>query len=394
MHQSPFRFPLTLITLFVTLSLCAQTLRTGAERMELLIPALKGKKVALIVNQTSVTGTAHTHLLDTLLSQGITITKVFAPEHGFRGEADAGEKIADGRDPKTGLPIISLYGKNKKPSAEQLKEVDIVVFDIQDVGARFYTYISTMLYAMQSCAENNKQIIVLDRPNPNDFVDGPVLEPAFKSFVGILPIPLLHGMTVGELARMIEGEGWAIRNGKNARLQVIPMQGWQHGQPYSLPVRPSPNLPNDRAIRLYASLCLFEATEVSVGRGTRFPFQVIGFPDKRFGDFTFTPVALPGSDKNPLQKDKKCYGLDLRNDTATKGFDLRYLLGFYEKSADKAQFISRPSFFDKLAGTDRLRKQIMNGASEKEIRASWQPGLDAFRKKRAKYLLYPDTVNP
>lgn len=369
------------------------SVRTGADRMEMVIPALKGKKVALIVNQTSIVGDNRTHLLDTLLSRGITVTKVFAPEHGFRGDADAGEKIQDGRDPKTGLPIVSLYGKNRKPSAEMLADVDVVVFDIQDVGARFYTYISTMLNAMESCAENGKEIVVLDRPNPNDYVDGPMLEPAYTSFVGAMPIPLLHGMTVGELARMIAGEGWATPKGEKLNLQVIPMTGWSHGQPYSLPVRPSPNLPNDQAIRLYASLCLFEATEVSVGRGTHFPFQVIGYPDKNFGTFTFTPVALPGSDKNPLQKDKKCYGIDLRNDTTTKGFDLKYVLEFYQKAPDKTKYITRPSFFDKLAGTDKLRKQILAGKNESEIRASWQPELAKFRAKRAKYVLYPEPVN-
>lgn len=386
-----------LLTFVLNASACnhaPSTLRTGADRMELVVPALKGKKVALIVNQTSIVGDKQTHLLDTLLSSGITITKVFAPEHGFRGDADAGEKVQDGRDKKTGLPIISLYGKNRKPSAEMLADVDIIVFDIQDVGARFYTYISTMLNAMESCAANNKEFLVLDRPNPNDTIDGPMLEPAFKSFVGAMPIPLLHGMTVGELAQMIAGEGWATPNGEKLKLQVIPMTGWQHQQPYSLPVRPSPNLPNDLSIRLYPSLCLFEATHVSVGRGTHFPFQVIGYPDKRFGLFTFTPVALPGSDKNPLQKDKKCYGLDLRNDTTTKGFDLKYILDFYQKAPDKTKFITSTSFFDRLAGTDKLCKQILAGKSESEIRASWQPGLEKFRAKRAKYVLYPEPVNP
>ncbi|MEG1586989.1 MAG: DUF1343 domain-containing protein, partial [Bacteroidales bacterium] len=304
------------------------------------------------------------------------------------GEADAGETVKDGRDTKSGLPIISLYGKNKKPAAGQLQDIDLLIFDIQDVGARFYTYISTMLYAMESCAEHNKRIIVLDRPNPNDYVDGPMLKPGFESFVGAMPIPLLHGLTVGELARMIVGEGWVKTNGKDNFLQVIPMAGWRHGQPYSLPVKPSPNLPNDQAIRLYPSLCLFEATQVSIGRGTHFPFQVIGYPDSRFGAFSFTPAALPGSDKNPLQKDKQCFGIDLRNDTVTKGFDLNYFMRFYQKSANKDQFISRASFFDKLAGTDALRKQILTGASEKEIRNSWQPELQAYKLTRQKYLLY------
>lgn len=385
---------LTCLSLFLVQTNLAATelqttvLRTGAERLELLIPCLRGKKVGLIVNQTSIVGKKQTHLLDTLLHGGINIKKVFAPEHGFRGDADAGETIKDGCDTKTGLPIISLYGKNKKPSAAQLADIDVLVFDIQDVGARFYTYISTMMYAMASCAENNKEIIILDRPNPNDYVDGPILKPAFKSFVGTMPIPVLHGMTVGELAGMINGEGWISPSLPAEKLKVIKMTGWKHGDPYSLPTKPSPNLPNNQAIRLYPSLCLFEATSVSVGRGTHFPFQVIGYPDPKFGSFTFTPQPLPGSDKNPLQKDKQCYGLDLRHDIETKGFSLRYFLLFYNKATHKQNFISRPDFFDKLAGTDVLRKQILQGYSEQQIRTSWQPALDQFKKKREPYLLY------
>lgn len=389
---------LHLFILLTTICICfsgeaqsevATPLRLGADRMELLVPALKGKKVGLIVNQTSVVGKEKVHLLDTLMAQGINVVMVFAPEHGFRGDADAGERIPDRIDKKSGLPIISLYGKNKKPSARQMAQMDAVVFDIQDVGARFYTYISTLLYAMESCAESGTELLVLDRPNPNDYVDGPMLDSAFKSFVGTMPIPLLHGLTVGELALMIRGENWLNSPAHTPNVKIISMQGWKHGQPYSLPVKPSPNLPNDLAIRLYPSLCLFEATNVSVGRGTPFPFQVIGYPDKTFGEFTFTPVALPGSDKNPLQKDIVCHGLDLRNDATTQGFDLKYILDFYTKSADKANFISRPSFFDKLAGTDQLRKQILEGKTEQQIRESWQPALDTYKTKRAKYLLYP-----
>jgi Uncharacterized protein conserved in bacteria len=264
----------------------------------------------------------------------------------------------------------------------------MMVFDIQDVGARFYTYISTLLHVMEACAENGKPLVVLDRPNPNDYVDGPMLEPNFRSFVGAMPIPLLHGMTIGELAQMINGEDWMQTSGKKCRLEIIPVEGWIHGQPYSLPVKPSPNLPNDTAIRLYPSLCLFEATNISVGRGTYFPFQIIRYPDSRFGEFTFIPKPLPGFDKNPLQKGKRCYGIDLRNDSTTRGFSLKYFLSFYNKSTNKQAFISRSSFFDKLAGTDKLRKQILRGDSEEMIRASWQKDLSIFRHKRAPYLLY------
>lgn len=365
------------------------SIRLGADRLEVLVPLLEGKRVGLVVNQTSVLSDGHTHLLDTLLARGIQVCKVFAPEHGFRGTADAGEEVADSRDLRTGIPIISIYGKNKKPSPAQLEGVDAVVFDIQDVGARFFTYISTMHYVMEACTENGKELIVLDRPNPNDFVDGPVLEPSQRSFVGMHPVPLLHGLTVGELARMIDGEGWMACAPDTCRLTVVPVENWKHGDPYWLPVKPSPNLPNDQAIRLYPSLCFFEATEVSIGRGTYFPFQVIGYPDKKFGDFTFTPVALEGFDKHPVQKDKLCYGVDLRGYPFAGGLSLRFFLDFYEKSgADKAFFFSRPQWFDLLAGTKKLRWQIVKGMPEEEIRASWKDDLDRYRAMRKKYLLY------
>ena len=326
-------------------------------------------------------------LLDTLLSRGVKVKKVFAPGHGFRGDADAGETVKDGKDVKTGLPLISLYGKNKKPSKDQLADVDVVIFDIQDVGARFYTYISTMLYAMESSAENGKDFIVLDRPNPNDYVEGPILEENCKSFVGTMPIPVLHGLTVAELAQMIKGEKW-IKGELN--LNLITMDNWQHGQPYSLPIKPSPNLPNDLSIRLYPSLCLFEGTEVSIGRGTYFPFQVIGYPDASFGDFTFTPKSLPGFDKNTLQKDKLCYGVDLREDTLTTGFSLNYFINFYNKSKDKSKFISRKRFFDLLAGTESLRKQIETGKTKEEIVESWTDNLNNYKEMRKQYLIYPE----
>lgn len=387
---------ITLLFIFSTpMLLSAQNggepeVRTGAEQLEQYLPLIQSKRVALIVNQTSIVGKNQTHLLDTLLSRGCDLRKVFAPEHGFRGDADAGETVKDGKDAKTGLPIISLYGTNKKPTREQLQDIDVVIFDIQDVGARFYTYTSTMLYAMESCAEFGKTMIVLDRPNPNDFTDGPILTASCKSFVGAMPIPILHGVTVGELALMINGEGWMDGKNKLNHLHIIKMDGWKHGQPYSLPVKPSPNLPNDQSIKLYASLCLFEGTEVSVGRGTYYPFQVIGFPDSNFGSFTFTPVSLPGFDKNPLQKNKLCYGKDLRDEASEGGFTLRYLIDFYQKSKDKDKFISRPRFFDLLAGTPELRKQLLEGKTEAAIRATWQKELEQYRIIRTRYLLYPD----
>jgi uncharacterized protein YbbC (DUF1343 family) len=367
------------------------TLVLGAERVDTIELLLKDKQIGLVVNQTSILEKEQKHLLDMLVERGFKVKKVFAPEHGFRGTVDAGEAVKDSRDQKTGIPIVSIYGKNKKPSAEQLRGLDVIVFDIQDVGARFYTYISTMHYVMEACAENNVEFVVLDRPNPNDFVDGPMRKEGFESFVGIDPIPLLHGLTVGELARMINGEGWLKSTPDSCRLHVVKMENWRHGDPYWLPVKPSPNLPNDQAIRLYPSLCFFEATNISVGRGTYFPFQMIGFPDRRYGDFTFTPVSLPGFDANPLQKDKECYGVDLREYPFEGGLTLRFFLDFYNKSGEgKAFFFSRPHWFDLLAGSKELRFQIVRGLTEDEIRATWKPDLDNYKKLREKYLLYPD----
>ena len=387
--QFRFQQQLTaIILLFFCITTLSAQVRTGAECTEAYLPLLKGKSVALVVNHTSVVGS--THLVDTLQKSGVKIVKIFAPEHGFRGEAAAGEHVNSSTDQRTGLPIVSLYGSNRKPTAEQMADVDVVLFDIQDVGARFYTYISTMHYAMEAAAENGKQMIVLDRPNPCDYVDGPVLTDAkFMSFVSMHAIPLLHGCTVGELAQMINGEGW-LSKGVKCDLKVIPLKGWKHRQPYSLPIKPSPNLPNDQAIALYASLCLFEATEVSVGRGTYMPFQVIGFPNPDFGSFTFTPVAIKGFDNKPLQKDQLCYGIDLRKAKDPKGFSLAYFLDFYKKSKADSAFISRPAFFDKLAGTDVLRKQIIAGLDEKQIRQSWQNDLSKYKTIRKKYLMYAE----
>ena len=362
--------------------------QVGADRLETWLPALEGKRVALAVNHTSrLTGTA-THLVDTLLARGVEVVALFAPEHGLRGTADAGETLSDGKDSRTGLPVYSLYGRNKKPAPEQLADVDVMIFDIQDVGARFYTYTTTLYYLMQACAEEGVSLWVLDRPNPCDYVDGPVLQDSLRSFVGALPLPVLHGLTVGELAQMIRGENWGGTVALD--LQVVPLRGWQHGDPYSLPVKPSPNLPNDKSIQFYPSLCFFEATQVSVGRGTYMPFQVIGYPDSTFGSFTFTPVALPGYDKNPLQRDRLCYGVDLRDSIPPTGLSLRYLLRFFQLSGSRADFFSSPSFFDRLMGNRQVRRDILAGKSEAGIRSSWQKELAAYRVLRRQYLLYPD----
>ena len=380
-----------LFFLLYPLQMAAQPIKTGAERMEIVTRLLEGKRVGLVVNQTSILEKSQIHLLDTLLGASIQVVKIFAPEHGFRGTADAGEEIQDSRDMRTGLPIISLYGNNKKPTAEQLAGLDVVVFDIQDVGARFYTYISTLHYVMEACAENDVELVVLDRPNPNDYVDGPVREERFRSFVGMDPLPVLHGLTVGELARMINGEGWLKSAPDTCRLQVVTVENWRHGDPYWLPVKPSPNLPNDVAVRLYPSLCFFEGTVISVGRGTYHPFQMIGAPDTCYGDFTFTPTSLPGFDLKPLYKDQVCYGVNLQEYPFKGGLTLEFLLDLYEKAGkEQAFFFSRPQWFDLLAGTKELRYQIIRGFTEKEIRASWQPALEKYKQIRKKYLLYPD----
>lgn len=384
------RIKILTIILCLACGIQAQSLRTGAEQTEKLLPLLNGKRVALVVNQTSIVGRQQTHLLDTLLALKVDVRKVFAPEHGFRGKADAGETVSNGRDAKSGLPLLSLYGKNKKPTPGQLADIDVVVFDIQDVGARFYTYISTMHYVMEACAENRKPLIVTDRPNPCDYVDGPIREPNKKSFVGMHAIPVLHGCTVGELARMINGEGW-LKGGRKCELTVLPVEGWKHRQPYSLPVKPSPNLPNDQSIALYASLCLFEGTAISVGRGTHMPFQVIGSPDMPNRSFRFTPQALEGFDKNPMYKGKNCYGLDLRRVPAPQGLTLKYVIECYHayKQAGKADaFFTRPNWVDLLMGTSSVRQAIICGKDEINIRKDWQPSLDAYKKMREKYLLY------
>ncbi|WP_460539379.1 exo-beta-N-acetylmuramidase NamZ family protein [Echinicola sediminis] len=359
----------------------------GADRPDLYLPLLKGKKVALVANQTSVlTQRNKQHLVDFLLDEGIAVQKIFVPEHGFRGDADAGEVVKNDTDKETGIPLVSLYGNNKKPSKEALMDVDILVFDFQDVGLRFYTYISTMHYIMEACAEQNKPLLILDRPNPNaDYIDGPVLDMDYQSFVGMHPIPVVHGLTMGELAQMINGEGW-LKGGAKADIKVIPVANWDHSMPYSLPIKPSPNLPNDVAIRLYPSLCFFEGTDISVGRGTYFPFQVYGAPDPKYGSFTFTPESIQGMSKQPPHEGKTCYGTDLRQEPLSHTFTLNYLLEMYQKSGAGASFFN--NFFDKLAGTDQLRKDILAGKTEEEIRKGWQQGLDAYKTNREKYLIY------
>lgn len=384
------------ITLFIcwlaVLQATAQV-KNGADRLEELFPLLENKRISLVVNQTSLV--QNVHLLDTLYNKGVHITQVFAPEHGFRGNADAGEFIKNGKDYRTQVPIISLYGKNKKPQPAQLQQTDIVIFDIQDVGARFYTYISTMFYVMQACAENNKELIILDRPNPCDYVDGPVLDMKYKSFVGMLPIPVLHGCTIGELAQMINGEGW-LGNNLQCPLKVITIEDWKHGQPYSLPVKPSPNLPNDQAIALYPSLCPFEGTSVSVGRGTDFPFQIIGSPTTKNLKFRFMPHPMKGSDKHPLHQDTYCYGLNLSSEkNIPKGFSLQYVIQFYNyfqnltKHAEK-DFFTRPHWFDLLMGTNQVRLDILKNKTEEQIRSAWQKKLNQYKEIRKKYLLYED----
>ena len=367
--------------------------KNGADRLEELLPLLENKRISLVVNQTSLV--QNVHLLDTLYNKGVHITQVFAPEHGFRGDADAGEFIKNGKDYRTQVPIISLYGKNKKPQPAQLQQTDIVIFDIQDVGARFYTYISTMFYVMQACAENNKELIILDRPNPCDYIDGPVLDMKYKSFVGMLPIPVLHGCTIGELAQMINGEGW-LGNNLQCPLKVITIEDWKHGQPYSLPVKPSPNLPNDQAIALYPSLCPFEGTSVSVGRGTDFPFQIIGSPTTKNLKFRFMPHSMKGSDKHPLHQDAYCYGLNLSSEkNIPKGFSLQYVIQFYNyfqnltKHAEK-EFFTRPHWFDLLMGTNQVRLDILKNKTEEQIRSAWQKKLNQYKEIRKKYLLYED----
>ncbi len=362
----------------------------GAERTEEYLSIIKGKKVGLVANHTSMIG--NTHLLDSLLNLKIQVTKVFCPEHGFRGTEEAGANIQSSKDKKTGLPIISLHGKNKKPQAVDLADLDILIFDIQDVGARFYTYISTLHYVMEAAAENNKELIVFDRPNPNGFyVDGPVLDTNLRSFVGMHPVPIVHGLTIGEYALMINGEHW-LANQVQCGLTIIPMLNYTHQTLYALPILPSPNLPTMNSIYLYPSLCLFEGTPVSIGRGTPSPFEIIGSPKYKIKNFSFTPKPIKGASENPPFKNTLCYGINLKNKgfeiTKEKKLNLSYLMEMYKALAKDTVFFQ--SFFDKLAGTKELKKQIEKGFSENEIRRTWEPELSEFKERRKKYLLYEE----
>jgi uncharacterized protein YbbC (DUF1343 family) len=365
----------------------------GAARFDQYLPWLTNKRVALMVNQTSVIG--QTHLVDTLLSIGVNVVQIFAPEHGFRGDHSAGAHVKSAKDEKTGLPITSLYGSTKKPTVDMLKDVDIVIFDIQDVGVRFYTYISSMHYLMEACAENKIKMMVLDRPNPNGhYVDGPVLELKYKSFVGMHPVPLVHGMTVGEFAQMINGEGW-LSGGVKCDLFVVVCQNYSHKTKYHLPIRPSPNLPTMASVYLYPSLGLFEGTNVSVGRGTKLPFELLGRPGLKQGNYAFTPVAIPGVADQPKYENVACEGIVLTEFATTfiltnKRVYLEWLKLFYStnKDADNGTFFQ--PIFTKLAGTDILQKQIEQGMSTQEIYDSWKPALDAFMPIRDKYLIYAE----
>lgn len=363
-------------------------IKTGADNFSAYLPLLKNKKVGIVTNQTGIISYNNqtVHLVDFLLTQKADLKKIYAPEHGFRGEAENGELIKDGKDTKTNLPIISLYGNNKKPTAEQLKDIDILIFDLQDVGARFYTYISSLHYIMEACAENNIPLIVLDRPNPNgNIVDGPILEEENSSFIGMHTIPVLHGMTIGEYGKMINGEKW-LKNGIQCNLTVINCTNYKRDMTYSLPVSPSPNLPNDQSINLYASLCFFEGTNVSLGRGTEKQFQIYGSPYLPKSDFSFTPKPNHGA-KNPLHNGVVCYGKDLSKVEKVNKLELKWLIDAYSTTQDKSKFFI--PFFTKLAGTKKLQQQIENGKTETEIRKTWEKGLSDFKQIRKQYIIYP-----
>ena len=359
---------------------------SAAMQLDDYLPLLEGKSVGVVGNQTSIVG--QTHLVDTLLTLGVDIRKIYTPEHGFRGTADAGAKVNSGKDEKTGIPIVSLYGKNKKPTAEMLQDIDVILFDLQDVGVRFYTYISTMSYVMEAAAENGIPVIVLDRPNPNGFyVDGPILKPENKSFVGMHPVPVVYGMTIGEYAKMVNGEGW-LKGGIVCDLTVIPINNYNRNAIYELPVRPSPNLPNWESVYLYPTLCFFEGTNVSVGRGTELPFQIFGHPDIR-GEYTFTPKSTTGASK-PLHEGQRCRGENLVDyahyyEVNSKRLQIEWVIEAYQQLKDKGFF---NSYFVKLSGDQQMQRDIENGKSADEIRASWNDGLEAFKAIRAKYLMY------
>lgn len=373
-------------------------LQTGAEQTELYVPYLKGKRVGMVVNQTSIIGKETT--IDSLLKLGVKIVKIFGPEHGFRGNASNGTHVDDEIDTKTGIKVVSLYGKHSTPTKAELSDIDVMVFDIQDVGVRFYTYINTLQHVMEACAANDKEVLILDRPNPNGFyIDGPVLDPQFKSGIGLKPIPAVHGLTVGEYAQMLNGENW-LDNKLKCKIKIIKVANYTHDTPYQLPVNPSPNLNTPQSILLYPTTCLFEGTYLNYGRGTQYPFTIVGAPAlKGKYSFSFTPVSIPGMSESPLFMNQVCYGLNLRNyDTGifrkTKQLNLSWIIELYKNSPNKADFFNsslskQMGTIEKLIGVADFRKQIIAGKSEKEIRASWEPGLSKYKTMRKKYLLYP-----
>lgn len=372
--------------------------RTGAEQTEKYLPLLKGKKIGMVVNPTSIIGKVT--VVDSLLKRGVNIVKIFGPEHGFRGDASAGISVDDAVDAKTGIKAISLYGKHSTPTKEDLADVDIMVFDIQDVGVRFYTYMNTLQYVMEACARDGKEVMILDRPNPNGFyIDGPILDLTYKSGVGLQPIPIVHGLTLGEYAQMLNGEGW-LKDKMKCKITVIKNAAYMHDMPYVLPVKPSPNLNTAQSILLYPSLCLFEGIYLNLGRGTQFPFTVLGAPYlKGIYDFSFKPTGIKGMAETPMFKDENCYGIDLRNyDTSifrkTKQINISWVMELYKASPKKADFFNNKLSnqmlpIEKLVGVGNFRQQIIDGKSEKEIRASWEPGLSKYKQMRKKYLLYP-----
>ena len=369
-------------------NLKGKPLIVGAKQTAQIKTLLSGKRVGLIVNQASRAGDVH--LIDMLQSEGIDIQRLFAVEHGVRGSADAGMSIDNSVDRASGLPIISIYGKSKTPQKQDIHDLDMLVFDLQDVGTRFYTYLSSLHYVMESCARHGVPLAVLDRPNPNiAYVDGPLLEPAFQSFVGMHPIPVLHGMTLGELAKMINGQGW-LKNGKRCELTIIPVENYTRAMPYNLPIKPSPNLPNSQAIALYPSLALFEATNISVGRGTNFPFQVLGGADEKYGDFTFTPRPITGAALHPKLGGHMLHGKDLRT-ADVKGLHIEIFIDWHKNANEYGlPFLTRPGWLDKLMGTDNFRRQVQASQSALAIRKSWQKDLDDFKRARAPYLIYPE----
>jgi uncharacterized protein YbbC (DUF1343 family) len=377
-----------ILFLILIVGMMRADIMVGAQNTEVYLPLLQGKKVGLVVNHSSLV--EGEHLVDRLLREKISISKIFAPEHGFRGKADAGENLKDGRDKATNIPIISLYGKHKKPTKRDLSDVDIIIFDIQDVGVRFYTYLSTLHYVMEAGAENHIPVVILDRPNPNGGrIDGEILNFKYKSFVGLHPVPILYGMTIGEYGEMINGEGW-LKGNLKADLRVIPLKDYRHDDFYYLPVKPSPNLPNELSVYLYPSLAFFEGTVISVGRGTNRQFQIYGNPKYKKRDFSFAPLSMEGA-KYPKHKHKTCYGVDLSSTLIqlNEGINLSYLLDAYKNYPNKRKFFLKNNFFDKLSGSDKLRKQIAAGISAKEIKKSWKKGLDEFKAIREHYLIYP-----